>query len=94
MKTNMNIVPYEIESLIKAIYSKKIKATSNCKEIEKLVKENRNMMEDIGGYDPLQLKHGQYKYQDDYEKYINRKCWYFLADQFDLRSLNNALKHC
>lgn len=81
----MDLIPYEIENLIKAMYNKKIQMIKNCKAIEQLIKENKDMIDSIDGYDPLSLASGQYKHGDGYEKYINRKCWYFLVFQFDLK---------
>lgn len=85
MEVYMDIAIYEIEAMIKDIYDKKIQMIKNCKEIERLVDENKSLAESIDGYDPLQLNHRQYKHQDGYEKYIDRTCWYFLSNQFNLQ---------
>jgi len=79
------IKKYDIESIIISIEEKKIKMVNNCNKIMQLHEETKEIINTIDGFNPIQFKYNQYKYGDDYKKYINRKCWYYLVNIFDLK---------
>lgn len=80
-----DIQKYNIEEIITSIEIKKNAMIKNCREMERLFKENKEMSRSINGFDPLQFKYCQYKHGDGYEKYINRICWYYIVSVFDMR---------
>lgn len=80
-----NIKKYSIEDEILNMISIKNKMIENCNIIIQMIEENKKIMKTIGSYDPLELKNNQYKYNDDFIKYLNRKCWFRLVEKFNLK---------
>lgn len=80
-----DIKKYDIEQTIIDIEAKKNQMIANCREMERLYEDNKNLSNSIDGYDPLSFKYNQYYSPDNYEKYINRMCWRYIVGIFDLQ---------
>jgi hypothetical protein len=79
------IQKYNIENTIIEVEKIKNKIICNCDRVMELMDNNKKLAEKIDTYNPLCLKHDQYKRGDDYKKYINRKCWYYIVSLFDMK---------
>ena len=78
------LTKYNIEDTIIDVFKIKIKMLSNCKNMCRLDKENEQISEGLHGHNPLPLERSRSYHGGTYQEYIERLCWSFIVNLFEL----------
>ena len=80
---------YSIENIVDKIVQMKDQMIKNCDEMTRLFNENHKLSKKIDNYsfDPIRFEYNQYHYtpNDNYIKNIQRHCWRYMIDLFELK---------
>jgi len=83
------IQKYDIEDIVDKIVQMKDQMIKNCDEMTRLFNENHKLSKIIDDYsfDPIRFDYNQYHYKpdDNYIKNIQRHCWRYMIDLFELK---------